>query len=131
MPKHGGNDYLAMYYNKKGKINQKRNKGKRAKPTSTDILAFLEETMVHFKRKYNITAKQIIMSQEMKDMIDAREKGKAFLKRINLVVNKKEDLGLRTIYLSDIFFTASTGPPITFTTSAIIIFPTASSNLHR
>ena len=101
MPKRGGHNYYAQYYNSEGEINQKRNKGKRAKPTSAETLAFIERSMNHFKSKYGIIARSITMSQEMKDMIDSRVKGKGFLKRKNIIVASTR-LGLRTIHLSEL-----------------------------
>jgi len=102
MPKHGGNDYYAMYYNDEGKVNKKRNKGKREKPTSADTLSFLERITIAFKTKYGKKARLIIMSKEMKDMVDSRTQGKKFLRYVKIAVTKKEDLGFRTVYLSEL-----------------------------
>jgi len=101
MPKKSGHDHYALYFNKEGKKNQKRNKGKLAKPTSAETLSFLEQSLNQFKEKYGKKAKIILVSQEMKDMVDARVKGKGLLKGTKLIVTK-EKLGLRLIKLSEL-----------------------------
>ena len=101
MPKHGGEDYYALYYNNEGEPNTRRKRGQLGKPTSADTLAFLERSLNHFKSKYGYVVKTITMSQEMKDMIDSRVKGKSFLKRKAIVIGKN-NLGLRTIHLSEL-----------------------------
>ena len=102
MPKIGGHNYYQLYYNNEGEVNKKRNKGKRAKPTSADTLDFLKKSLTAFKNKFGYVAKTITMSQEMKDMVDSRTKGKSFLKRKTIVVKNKQGLGLRTIHLSEL-----------------------------
>ncbi len=101
MPKISGENYYVLYYNSEGKVNEKRNKGKLAKPTSADTLDFLDDCIKKFRAKYGKVAKTITMSQEMKDMIDKRVKGKDFLKRKTIVVGT-DSMGLRTIHLTDI-----------------------------
>lgn len=101
MPKRSGLDHYALYFNDEGEVNKKRNKGRLGKPTSAETLEFLERSINHFKDKYGMKVKLILMSQEMKDMVDERTRGKSFLKGINLVVPEKENLGLRLIKLSE------------------------------
>lgn len=102
MPKHGGSNYYAVYFNSEGERNIRRNKGKLSKPTSADTLFFLEEVINKFQKKYGKKVKHIMVSKELKDMIDTRVKGKSFLKRIKLIVEKKADMGFRTVYLSEL-----------------------------
>ena len=100
MPKRDGHDYYALYFNNKGK-KSKRSKGKYNQPTSSEILEFLEDSIKSFKDKYGKPVKLIILSQEMKNVIDERIRGKSFLKNIKLIVSK-QDLGLRTVYMSEL-----------------------------
>ena len=102
MPKVGGHDYYVLYFNNEGEVNKKRNKGRLAKPKDSETLYFLEDSIKKFEKKYGHKVKSIRMSQEMKDMIDGRVKGKNFLKNINLFVATNDDLGLRTIHLSEL-----------------------------
>jgi len=101
MPKRGGHNYYVLYYNNEGEVNTRRKRGKRPKPTSAETLDFLEKSLTNFKSKYGVVAKTITMSKETKGILDARVKGKGFLKRKTIVISNK-DLGFRTIHLSEI-----------------------------
>jgi len=102
MPKYDSSNYYAVYFNSEGETNKRRNKGKLSKPTSSDTLYFLEDVIKKFHKKYGKKVKHIKLSKELKDIVDTRVKGKSFLKRIKLIVEKKIDMGLRTVYLSEL-----------------------------
>ena len=101
MPRQGGLDYYAQYYNNEGTMNKKRKKGKLGKPTSAEVLSWLEDIVTDFSAKYGSKVKLIRMSKEMKDMIDSRTKGKGFLKGIKFIVTDLA-FGLRTIEVSEL-----------------------------
>ena len=70
------------------------------KPSSARVLEFLEESLVSFKGKYGRVGKLILMSKEMKAVVDSRTRGKGFLKRVNIETTDKLR-GQSTIYITE------------------------------
>jgi len=98
MPKAGGSDYYAVYFNINAPANRRDSKVDR-KPSSADIVDFIKESLQQFETKYGIKAKLILMNNEAKEILDSRTKGKKFLNKI--IIKVDPNMGVNTIYLHE------------------------------